>query len=251
MVVLNDLATAVRKSGLPVVETQGWKSRGHGPFTVVETIVCHHTAGPSSGNMPSLGVVKDGRPGLSGPLCNLGLARDGTVYVVAAGIAWHAGVVRSSAYQNTHAIGIEAEATGTGPWSSVQMDAYAKLCRALCDHYGIPVSRVLGHKEVCSPPGRKIDPNFDMGAFRKRVENATAKPLEEPDMEPKQIAGAPVTLTEPDGKKLETTIQGALDDTRDRVLAGNKRLRTIDAQLSDISAQLDKVIAALGKEAGQ
>jgi len=168
-----------------VVETQGWKSRGHGPFTAVETIVCHHTAGPATGNMPSLGVVKDGRPGLSGPLCNLGLARDGTVYVVAAGIAWHAGVVRSSAYQNTHAIGIEAEATGTGPWSSVQMDAYAKLCRALCDHYRIPISRVLGHKEVCSPPGRKIDPNFDMGAFRKRVTNASLEddmPLTDADV---------------------------------------------------------------------
>ena len=185
MVVLNDLATAVRKSGLPVVETQGWKSRGHGPFVAVETIVCHHTAGPSTGNMPSLGVVTNGRPGLSGPLCNLGLARDGTVYVVAAGIAWHAGVVRSSAYQNTHAIGIEAEATGTGPWSSVQMDAYAKLCRALCEHYGIPISRVLGHKEVCSPAGRKIDPNFDMGAFRKRVTNASLEddmPLTDADV---------------------------------------------------------------------
>ena len=69
-------------------------------------------------------------------------------------------------------------------------------------------------------------------------------PPEEPDMEPKQIAGAPVTLTEPDGKKLETTVQGALDDTRDRVLAGNKRMRTMDAKL-------DKIIETLGKEAGQ
>lgn len=242
MTVLNDLATAVRKSGLPVVETNGWKSRGHGPFVAVETIVCHHTAGPASGNMPSLGVVTNGRAGLAGPLCNLGLGRDGTVYVVAAGIAWHAGVVRSSAYQNTHAIGIEAEATGTGPWSSVQMDAYAKLCRALCDHYDIPIARVLGHKEVCAPPGRKIDPNFDMGAFRKRVTNAT---LTEDDMPtPADLLAAKVTMRDADGKDVEVPLETVLRDLQNQHFAQAKRLRSVDAKL-------DKVIETLGKEAGQ
>lgn len=180
---LGDLADACRKSGLKVVEVKGWTVRGHAPFTHVETIVCHHTAGPASGNMPSLEVVKSGRPGLTGPLCNLALGRDGTVYVVAAGVAYHAGAVSSKAYDNWHAIGIEAEATGTSAWPEVQMDAYARLCAALCAHYGIEVSRVLGHKEVASPRGRKVDPNFDCDVFRKRVIVA-AHTRKEPQMTP-------------------------------------------------------------------
>ena len=67
---------------------------------------------------------------------------------------------------------IEAEATGTTTWPRAQMDAYARLCAALCEHYSIPVSRVLGHKEVAVPKGRKIDPNFDMAVFRRAVEAA-------------------------------------------------------------------------------
>jgi hypothetical protein len=166
---LTDLATAVRKSGLPVVEVPGWQTRGHGEMGGVRTIVCHHTAGPSTGNFPSLGVVRDGRAGLSGPLANLGLGRDGTVYVIAAGLCYHAGVVLQSDYGNGYSIGIEAEATGVTDWPAVQMDAYARLCAALCLHYTLPVGRVLGHKEVCAPVGRKTDPNFDMAAFRVAV----------------------------------------------------------------------------------
>lgn len=171
---LTDLAQTVRTTGLKVDEVNGWRTRGHAPFTRVESVVCHHTAGPATGNMPSLNVVTHGRAGLAGPLCNLGLGRDGTVYVVAAGVAWHAGATRQSWQSNYRSIGIEAEATGVTTWPAVQMDAYARLCKALCDHYKIPVARVLGHKEVCTPPGRKIDPNFDMGAFRARIRNATA-----------------------------------------------------------------------------
>lgn len=185
---LHDLADACRASGLKVVETKDWDVRGHAPFTHVETIVCHHTAGPASGNMPSLKVVTSGRPGLSGPLCNLALGRDGTVFVVAAGVAYHAGVVGERAWDNWHAIGIEAEATGTSPWPEVQVDAYARLCAALCKHYNIPVSRVLGHKEVATPKGRKTDPNFDMPDFRVRV-GVVATTRKAPAMTPAQQFG--------------------------------------------------------------
>lgn len=169
---LTDLATVARSTGYPVVELSGWRTRGHGPMVDVRTVICHHTAGASTGNYPSLNVVKNGRPGLDGPLAQYGLGRDGTIYVIAAGLCWHAGVSRDPSYTNSHAIGIEAENTGTGQaWPAVQMDAYAALCRALCAHYRLPVSRVLGHKETCAPKGRKSDPSFDMDAFRARVED--------------------------------------------------------------------------------
>src|SRR5699024_4989900 len=101
-------------------------------------------------------------------------ARDGTVYLVAAGLSYHAGRVRSNSYSNSHSIGIEAENTGLSndPWPAHQIDAYAKLCKALCKEFGLSTSRVLGHREVCSPVGRKSDPSFSMSDFRKKVGGA-------------------------------------------------------------------------------
>lgn len=163
------LLRAVKNAGVKYNESSGWKSHGRGAMGTVQSIVCHHTAGPATGNSPSLNVVKNGRPGLNGPLAQLFLSRDGTVTLTGAGIANHAGVVKSNSYSNSHAIGIEAEATGTTSWPDVQIDAYAKLCKALCDEFKLPTSRVLGHKEVCSPAGRKIDPNFNMAEFRQKV----------------------------------------------------------------------------------
>lgn len=170
------LARVARKTGYPVVEVAGWKTRGHGSMGVVQTIVAHHTAGPKSGNYPSLATVRSGRPGLPGPLAHFGIGRDGTIYVIAAGLAWHAGAVRKSAYSNSHAIGIEAENTGLGEeWSVAQLDAYVKLCRALVDEFKLDVADVLGHKEICAPVGRKPDPNFSGNGFGMDTFRAAVK----------------------------------------------------------------------------
>lgn len=168
---LTDLAAACRKSGLDVVEGDGWRTRGHGDMGSVECIVAHHTAtaASASGDYPSLRIVRDGRSDLPGPLSQLGLGRSGTVYVIAAGLSYHAGDVRDDWMGNYHAIGIEAEHPGVGPWPAAQYGAYARLCAALAEHYGVPIPRVLAHKEVCWPAGRKTDPNFDMRTFRAAV----------------------------------------------------------------------------------
>ena len=104
-----NLASVARAAGLTVSEVDGWQTRGHGGLDKVKTIVCHHTAGPHAGNAPSLNVVTNGRTGVSGPLSNFVLGRDGTVYVVAAGLCYHAGAVRDTSYANAFSLGIEAE----------------------------------------------------------------------------------------------------------------------------------------------
>ena len=164
------LERAVKNAGVKYRKVSGWASRGHGTMGSIQSIICHHTAGPASGNAPSLNVVAYGRPGLSGPLSQLFLARDGTVYLVAAGVSYHAGRVVSSKYTNSHAIGIEAEATGTSSWPAHQVNEYAKLCKALIKEFGLSTSRVVGHKEAA--PRRKIDPNFSMSDFRAKVGGA-------------------------------------------------------------------------------
>lgn len=179
---LTNLADIARGAGLKVVESPGWKTRGHGGMGLIQTIACHHTAGPTAGNMPSLPVIRDGRSGLKGPLSHFGLGRDGTVYVVAAGLCYHAGVTHKASQGNYHAIGIEAEATGTARWPEAQLVAYAKLCAALCKAFDLPVSAVQGHKEIAKPTGRKSDPNFDMTNFRKRVKSVLEAPVAKPNL---------------------------------------------------------------------
>lgn len=172
---LKNLAKIARATGCDVVEVPGWETRGHAPMGTVKTIVCHHTAGPKTGNYPSLGTVRDGRPGLPGPLAQYGIGRDGTIYVIAAGLAYHAGAVRADRFRNVYAIGIEAENTGLGEeWPAAQLDAYVKLCAALVAAFSLDVTDVAAHKEICAPPGRKpdaafINPAITMAQFRGYV----------------------------------------------------------------------------------
>jgi len=184
MAYLTWLSGALRASGLPVREIPGWQTRGHGVMSDVRGVLCHHTAGPASGDgrlgdlrvpgYPSLGIVVNGRAGLAGPLANLGLARDGTWLVIAAGSAWHAGTGAISWCPtnagNSHLIGIEAESVGTrDDWTQAQRESYPRGVAALLRDLGLPSSRAIGHKEWA--PARKIDPAFwEMGAFRRDVD---------------------------------------------------------------------------------
>ena len=173
LMVIN-LADILRTAGLNVTEVDGWKTRAHGPLTAVRSIICHHTAGPPTGDYPSLPIVRDGRPDLPGPLAQLGLGRSGTWFIIAAGLSYHAGVVTNpELYSNQYAIGVEAEGVGVPPtdsghiyWPEVQYQSYVRGVRALKQAFNVSTERVRGHKEICSPPGRKIDPNFSMDEFR-------------------------------------------------------------------------------------
>jgi len=168
------MADVLRDAGLKVAEQPGWKERGKSNFGPVKGVMCHHTAGAKNGVMPSLNVVTNGLPSLPGPLSQLGLGRDGTYFVIAAGRANHAG---GGAWQgvtsgNTSFIGIEAENCGTQddfPWPEVQMDAYRRGVAAILTKIGADAKMCCGHKEYALPRGRKPDPLFNMDTFRAEV----------------------------------------------------------------------------------
>ncbi|WP_219821309.1 peptidoglycan recognition protein family protein [Methylobacter tundripaludum] len=176
---LDWLENVLSSAGLKVAIQPGWKTRGHGDVGKIKGVMCHHTAGPKTGNMPSLGVVTNGRTGLSGPLAQLCLGRDGTFYVVAAGKCFHAGKGdwKGITTGNTSFIGIEAENTGINkpgdpkhdPWPAVQIDAYRRGVAAILKHIGQDESMCCGHKEYRLPLGFKNDPTFNMDQFRKDV----------------------------------------------------------------------------------
>lgn len=167
------LPAALETAGLKVARVDGWESRGRGDVGDTCGVICHHTAGPKVGNMPSLTTLIQGRSDLPGPLAQLGLGRDGTYYVIAAGRANHAG---TGSWQgvtagNSQFIGIEAENTGKpdDSWPDVQMDAYHRGVGAILRHLNRPADFCAGHKEYALPAGRKTDPDFDMPAFRASV----------------------------------------------------------------------------------
>lgn len=167
------LADVLRAAGCKVVEQLGWQNAGRAEMGEVKGVLLHHTAGPLHGNAPSLALVQHGRSDLPGPLSHLVLGRDGTFFVVAAGRCNHAGAGswHGITTGNTSFIGIEAENAGTGadPWPEVQMDAYARGVAAILQHIGADSVMAAGHKEYALPRGRKIDPSFDMVAFRDNV----------------------------------------------------------------------------------
>lgn len=189
------LADVLREGGLSVVEVDGWKTRGHGDFIEVRGIVGHGTAGAPTGNYPSLATVRDGRPDLAGPLANLGLGRDGTVFVIAAGVAWHAGdgvwPWLPTDDGNWYSIGIEAETVGTSDdWTPAQLHIYPLMCAVLLHALGLSAARFVGHKEYSSVG--KPDPAFwpgDMAGFRTQIAQDLADMQGEPPVADALTAG--------------------------------------------------------------
>jgi hypothetical protein len=168
------LPEILKNAGLKVAPVDGWEDRGRGDMGNILGIICHHTATPEKGNMPTLHTLIHGRSDLPGPLAQLGLGRDGTFYIVAAGRCNHAGkgVWQGLVNGNTNFIGIEAENTGGSadyPWPKVQMDAYQRGVAAILKHSGRSHDFCAGHKEYARPLHRKNDPSFDMVSFRDEV----------------------------------------------------------------------------------
>jgi N-acetylmuramoyl-L-alanine amidase-like protein/putative peptidoglycan binding protein len=192
------IAEVLEDAGLKVAEQPGWRSRGRGEMGIVKGVMCHHTAGSAKGIMPSLGVITTGRPDLAGPLAQLGLGRDGTYFIVAAGRCNHAGrgMWQGVSTGNTSFIGIEAENTGTAndPWAPVQMDAYGRGVAAILKKIGANSIMCCGHKEYALPHGRKDDPSFDMVEFRTFVASILAGTAPDPIIIPHIDADGRPTL---------------------------------------------------------
>lgn len=172
------LPDVLTDAGLKISLVDGWQTRGLGDVGEIFGVICHHTGvkNPSKLNMPTLKSLRDGRkaePGLAalpGPLAQLGLGRDGTYFVIAAGRAAHAGKGSFMGVSgNRRFIGIEAENGGTAsdPWPDVQQDAYHRGVAAILKHLGKNASFCCGHKEYA--PHRKDDPSLNMDEFRTAV----------------------------------------------------------------------------------
>ena len=204
-------------AGLKVSLVDGWETRGDERLGRILGVICHYTATPdASRNMPTLGLLVRGRSDLPGPLCQLGLGRDGTFYVVASGRANHAGRGEWNGVTtgNTSFVGIEAENSGRAddPWPAVQLDAYHRGVAAILREVGRTAASCCGHREYALPTGRKSDPNFCMDEFRRRVAAVLNGEVSPPVLIPAAEIGGRTraTLRRGDGGALVTELQQRL-----------------------------------------
>lgn len=250
---LTDLADAARKSGLRVVELPGWRTRGRPSSTGgfdPRGVLCHHTGGASGGRRYVEWMAYTGRgPSLPAPLCQLALDRDGTVYVCAAGRANHAGEARRQGSipggdGNALYVGIEAMNTGSEGWTDAQREAYARLCAALCLHYGWPASHVRAHRET-SVTGKWDPGRLDMDKHRAEVARLINTNLED------DVAAADVwdhKLPEYDGDTKATTRSAAALLAQAQNRAGDARREAVEARKA--AKRTEAAVAALAKALG-
>ena len=218
---------ALRAEDVKVSERSGWRthSRNHkGKWGPVHGVMIHHTV--SSGDDASVALCYNGHSALPGPLCH-GVGRnDGTVALVSAGRANHAGlgdddVLRAVIAETSLPAPNEANTDGNARFYGLEIinlgdnkDTYTRAqyraavlwAAALCRAHGWSERSVIGHKEW--QPG-KVDPrgpiegggSFSMTQFRADVRdqlarkpgapattNPTTPPKEKDEMTPAQEA---------------------------------------------------------------
>jgi hypothetical protein len=153
------LADELRAAGLRVNEVPGWQTRGSATFTP-RVSLRHHTVTPASWTDAAvIRLLRDGRRDLPGPLCQVGLGRDGTCHIIAAGRANHAGYGRWAGIGtgNTVAFGVESFNNGREPFTFAQIEAWDVLDATVLAKLGRPADNLCSHAEWALPTGRKTD----------------------------------------------------------------------------------------------
>lgn len=179
------LPAALRAFGVDVVEDPGWDKWGNGDFKSIWGVMAHHTGH----NQTSTNTIRYGHSALRGLLSQIHLSRSGKATLVGVGVAWHAGVGSwpglPTNNANWHTVGIEPQSDGTSPWPKEQMDAYYRICAAICWVLDKPASFVISHHEWGGQAQGKWDPGagngrsgakMDMNPFRKNVQRLIDNP---------------------------------------------------------------------------
>lgn len=223
--VIRRIVKRLRAEGVTVVEIPGWQSRGSGDFARIDCQLNHHDAFPArTGHAGGLRTCTFGRSDLRNSLCMFYLGSDGTVYVVAARVSWHAG--KGDLTTNSRASGIEARNDGVGErWPPRQLEVNRRLNIATSDAFGFSKARIFDHKEHSSTG--KVDRfGIDPRMWRASL-----------------MSGSPGTQPKPTPRPEEFLM--ALSDTEQRELLA--KVRNIDTKATAIdfrSAQMQGEVFA-------
>lgn len=153
-----------KELGVDIYEYPGWSTRGHYSMTAVKGMLWHDTVTTSRVSTGRLWeLLAEGYTGLPGPIANMGVERDGTIGLIAAEGAYHAGsggpwkdVPRDDGNRLLWGIEVANAGLGSGErWTGIQYD----VCVVFSHHFLRLLKEhgydLLGHKEWTS---RKVDP---------------------------------------------------------------------------------------------
>lgn len=253
---------ALRDHGLTLGFCPGWETRGSSTFWP-QGHVCHHDAVAARWTTPP-GLLISGRSDLAGPLCNTALQADGTVWMVAAGRANHAGTGSwRGLVGNSTVWGTEAQNAGTGQeWPDAQIAAYARLSAALGEYFSFSAEMVCRHAEWTT---RKIDPwgpwtdghrwEHHMSHFRALVARGGEDPDPMAALTDEQLEALLAAVQEINGVGAAFG-QPARPPLRDLITAESRRTRrmtldVIDAVSAEAGVDPAKVRARLKPETRQ
>lgn len=181
------VAEGLAFNNVPVTWEPGWETRGNGftfPNGQPQGLITHHT-GSDYGT--GLSVLVNGRSDLDPPLCNCCTYPDGTIHIIAAHCANHAGAsggpsmgpLPVTSLFNPVVWGNEVMFPGTKPWTTAQYRSARVLAGVISGILNRPTPEwVRGHYET-SITG-KWDPglgqgsgsSFPMNVFRAEVWSA-------------------------------------------------------------------------------
>jgi hypothetical protein len=164
---LTELADVLRAAGVSVVEYAGWQTRARSSGGYAQGrpwgVMWHHTASQTS---PANDASYMCNGSSDRPIANLLVARDGTVWVLAAGATntngkggpctWSRGTVPADS-MNTYAVGMEIANNGIGEaYPQAQIDAAFAASIAIGQAFGLADSDICTHYGYA--PSRKTDP---------------------------------------------------------------------------------------------
>lgn len=165
--ILTWLPGVLRSVGVKVVETDGWLSRSHGQLTDPAAVVWHHDASPPGDSPGALGWMLSNWDEAS---AQCWVDRYGTWHLVGCGVAWHAGSVLPGMPNNFTSLGIETDHTTGEDWPDALIESLRAGTAAILKYQRLDTSSLHFHKTICSPPGRKQDPDgLDLGSERATV----------------------------------------------------------------------------------
>lgn len=188
------LTDALRAEGVKFVkesrEGRGWPNNTTAGSFNPHGVMNHHTANPSSVKVwDEVTILWKGRPDLDGPLCHIGLDRNGIAHLVGWDNCNHAGegdrdvlsavladhiippTNQDNVDGNPHFWGIEVMNNGLGEkYPLVQIEALVKINAAICRASGWKETSCIHHREWTR---RKIDMSY-RGPLRKYIKQALA-----------------------------------------------------------------------------
>lgn len=257
----------LRSHGVVVHEWTGWEGRSNGQVSAYQGLLVHHTGTKLGAAYQGL---INGRSDLAGPLCNSAGNSDGSVTIVSAGPANHAGAsINSNGVKgknlgplpatgsfNRYTWGHEIVYPGVSPMNSAQYRTMIILGKVVSDILSRPNSEwVRGHGET-SVTG-KWDPGYvegkmiDMYQVRRDINNYKRGDDDLPSVE--EVATATVN------KLLATQFNLVQLDEKGAVKPGvtvnvpfktvhewdDARTQSVYALIRNLSAKVDALIAAV------